>query len=350
MAITDLRNTIARSTVARTGYTGAVINGPRFAKAFGRTHASQGVSAATQRILGQVASGIFTADDLGIAYPSGTLWVRVQTVYNNTPPGDGFDDSATYWFPVPDTLPSGYTYTPRRNPATMSFGAVRLSTPGNGDPFYPHTAPGSEVSANFLPQYSVSTGPSSSEFFRTADGLYEPQSLTVSRSGITHTWGPWAPGGNGTMSYDMGNLSTSTTVTSIGSPRYMPLHPGYRNIRIKASITSNYGGLPADTTLKCWIDGVLYNFPKSGMIFTGGTVYSTTLDIGPTTMAAAGELRQFTFDSQITGTGLPVGTYGNTRLDLYCSPRVDIPLPWSTTSGNLHAPGGLITGGNVPGY
>jgi hypothetical protein len=35
---------------------------------------------------------------------------------------------------------------------------------------------------------------------------------------------------------------------------------------------------------------------------------------------------------------------------IYMCPRVDIPLPFTSTYGNLVAPGGILTGGNVPGF
>jgi hypothetical protein len=163
MASSDLRRNIGLGTIDATA-TGSVIGGPGWAKAFGRRIPDQGGN-----ILGEVVGDLWAADDIGIAFPAGTLWVRQAAVYSAVG-GSGYDDDDQYWVAVPATLPGGYTYTPRRN--------LPYSTVAIGSSFRVNTG-GLQSGVTYAPSYSP-TAP-----IRTANGIYTPLASTVDMLGVT---------------------------------------------------------------------------------------------------------------------------------------------------------------------
>jgi hypothetical protein len=326
--VSDLRNNIGIGPV-KTNVSGATLFSGGLANAFGRTVPRQSNGNA---IVGQVVADLYTQDDLGIAFPAGTLWVRLQSRYSGG--GDGIDDNTFYWVAVPASLPAGYTYNPKRNvgpTATATFtrfsGSIWTTD---------HLAFAGQDGVDYAPTYNP-TAP-----IRTAAGIYTPLSSTTSFGGSTHVWGPHNFN-NLSNHFDMSNPSTGTNTY------YLPLHPGYRNVRIKATWTAGtYAGVGATAGVTYTLDGVTYTINKSDFVLTAGE-YVYTIDTGASTQTAAGVLRQIVYTEHLFNFPAP-GTYGGCRTDLYMSPRVDIPLPWSATTGNVHAPGGILTGGNIPGF
>ncbi len=328
--MSDLRNNLGLTSVSTT-LSGATVlaGGGRWARAFGRINPCQTDG---QTVLGQVVENLYSVDDLGIAYPSGTLWVRFQQKYSGS--GDGSDDYIYYWVAVPPSLPSGFTYNPLRN--LRPNAGVSIGAGGHFAVTVDHLDPAGEFHADFAPSYSPALP------IRGASGIYTPLSSTTSYAGLTHVYGPHNFN-NTTFHYDMSNPSTALDTF------YMPLHPGYRNIRIVMKWdAATYAAVGATAGQHISLDGTFYNAAKSDFVLIGGE-YVYTIDTGPSIQAAAGVLRQIVYTEQLVNFPAP-GRYGGTRTDLYTSPRVDIPLPWSATSGNVHAPGGILTGGNVPGF
>lgn len=316
MTSSNLRNNRRLAGVSNTTATGSLLTGiGGWAKAFGRQIPAQTNGG---NILAEVVEDLFTVDEIGIAFPTGTLWVRTQARYSGGTGPDGYDDDAFYWVGVPATLPAAYTYNPHRNPIGVTY-SLDLYTTDNVFRF---------GFVNYQPIYSPS------KFLRNATGVYAPTGALVDDVGAQVPWGPFNFNQD-TFYYDIGFASG-------GAPASWrtPLHPGYRNVRVEIKwAQASYENPATDTTtLSFVVGGTTYTQGKAGMVLGGDGYYLINRDVGPVTYAAHGAFQSFTYTTQLLGPG------GAVRTSLILSPRVDIPFPWSTTSGNVHAPGGILPG------
>ncbi len=353
----DLRINFGLGTVGFTRRTGAdhpLLGGGQLALSMGRRIPFQGAvgAASDSVILGEVASGIFSSDAAGIAYPAGTLWVR--TFCNQ----GGLENDTATWIAVPDTLPVGFTVNNKRNIRVNAS----LHPAVSGDPdgyFYSQgTYNAADQAADSWPylKYNVAspTGESTTGKksggsgvglgpIRSADAIWYPHSSTARPLG--------GSGGTAGNLYPYGPFNYSNAVYGPGvfpagtAPNiwYLPYSPGWRNVHITFSISAGAAAiLPPTARLEVAIDGSgLHTFTAAGC--AGGL--TQTWDHGPTTQQAAGVLYQTQFRCEAFND--PSGVFSGVTVSL--SPRVDIPLPWTCTSGNLVAPGGIVTG-SIPGY
>ncbi len=270
-----------------------------------------------------MAENVFSVDNIGAAFPAGTLWIRTQS----TSIGANDGDSDGTWVAVPDTLPAGYTARNRRN--------VR---PGCD------LTPGSNTQAGSLVHvYETGYSAINSLPIRTADGVYTPRDFANTRN-----WGP-------------SNLADTTTDfgsggSAIGSPRlsFLGLHPGFRQATVQIQWgAADYAAIAAATVHRFTIAGTNYDTPKSSLVLdVPSNQYRYTFTVtDPAMLAALGTAVSLAWSNQLLNTGLPnASTFPGYGWHAWLSPRVDIPAPWTSTTGNLVAPGGILSGGNIPGY
>ncbi len=274
------------------------------------------------RILAQVAQDVFAADDAGIAYPAGQLWVRTYSLSTSMIIGNY--DTDFYWVAVPDTLPAGYTAVPwRNNVGAGGFGfeltgAFQLDDGHSPQIFYP----------NFTPSKPI----------RLADGPYTPKCITVDPV-------------SGTRRFIAGPCNIRGAVGSIDfgaigggfSGQYISYHPGWRNVKIQHAMTPTaYAAAGGGDAITATLDGIGFTVHKSDFVLSGG-IYRAATNTGPIAMAAVGEVQRMSVAVTASG-GLTAATFF-----FDASPRVDIPAPFWSSYGNLVAPGG-IAAGTVPGY
>lgn len=321
---TNLRRNVGLATIS--GAKGSNIYGGKggLAKSWGRLMPSQGDG---QVILGEVATDVLSQDSAGVAFPGGQLWVRLQST--DVAGGDGAEDT-TYWVAVPSALPGAYTYNPARN-------VKPLASISCGTTAYP--------SAGSYPDFQTSYTPTAP--IRTANGLYTPYAFDLGAFSANVPWGPINQNGN-TIGVDLGpSWGTNPQTTNL------PLSPGYRNFRCNVRWNSTvYGNAVASTTATITVDGTAQSVTKADLTFNASTgFYEKALDFTPT-LPSQGHFRAVVFTQVMTNyLGGLVGNITGARLDCALSPRIDIPLPWTCTDyGGLVAPGGILTGGNVPGF
>lgn len=339
MALTDRRPRKIQPTEIPTGST--PVSGPEegtgyLAYNLGRRFPTQ-FSSRTP-IIGEVESGVYGADEHGESFPAGTLWVRTEATA-----GAG-DDESSNWIPVPDTLPAGYTIRNDRN--LRPFVSVACSSGADNDWGAVAVSGGAVRSGG--PQYSwFDSSERFQKFVRTSDGIYQPQSFTVGPAPESRAY-PWGP----CAGDDVAPTFTEGITSTVLQTYYGMYHPGYRACTLIMHIsTAAYAFIAATptTTLTVTIDGSAYSAVPADLTLVGGRYEKTWTGV-PTVLASPGYLRQFVCDYQLTGLAGPTNRQFGFTLKM--SPRVDIPLPFTCTGtySGLVAPGGILTGGNVPGY
>jgi hypothetical protein len=329
-----------------------------WARRWGRTQPVHGTASSAELIVAEVREDVYTEDAAGLAYDSNdTTWVRCLFLDDSTVAlREG--ELRLHWMGVPKVLPAGYTARHVRNLAP----SVRVDL-----------AATSSSLTQFLPAYTPTLP------VRTADGIYLPMDDSE-----TYAWGPWnrdnlIEGDNTPLAgrFDSYGLSVNIAPAGSGVPKDhfqffagdgsdMRKHPGYRSCRAIVGITDQfYTGLtPA---------GVAYpefqSITATIGISTGATVNLTTVKadlvwnatqnmwvhdhgnlgslLAPLGEVAWWDTMDYTCNYTIGGSFLS-GIGGS--FYIYMCPRVDIPLPFTSTYGNLVAPGGILTGGNVPGF
>lgn len=312
-----------QATGSITGAT-AYLGISKWAQAWGRGRPKRPYNGSlVDKVITQVAQNVFTVDDIGATFPSGTLWIRTQS----TSIGANDGDSDGTWIAVPDTLPAGYTARNRRN--------VR---PGCD------LMPGSRVQGGSLVHiYETGYSSANSLPIRTADGVYTPRDF-----GNTRNWGP-------------SNLANTTSQfgsggSAIGIPResFLSYHPGFRQATVQVQWgAADYAAINPATVHRFTIAGTNYDVPRSSLVLdvpSGQYRYTFTVT-SAALLAPLGTATILTWFNELLNTGLPnATTFPGYGWSAWLSPRVDIPAPWTATCGDLVAPGGILTGGNIPGY
>ncbi len=309
-----LRSNVGTSVISTSGNSGIIPNGPSFAKGLGRKVPFQG-SGST--IITEISEDEFTEDAIGMAYDSDTVFVRCRTSDSWSV---GTEDNLL-WVPVPKTLPADYTINNKRN--VFPFSTFELS----GVPGFANTI------QQFKPQYNSS---STGKPIRTEDGIYQPKDLTD-----IYVWGPHARADQ-VLGYGIGGGGAPST-NDLG------LHPGFRAVASKMFISeAAYAATASQSwTFETYLDGSLIHsntIDKTDLVHIGGQwVFQTAaIDISGS-YPATGNLGLYRLDvTKTAGSASGDGTH-------FLSPRVDIPLPWTTSSGNLVIPGGILTG-SIPGF
>ncbi len=331
--------------------------GGQLARSMGRRLPFQGAAFAStpSAILGEVASGVYSADAAGVAYPAGTLWARVFTHQSTT------ENDTANWTAVPDTLPAGYTINNGRNIRINQTLAHSLTSHNQNfftfaaedyamwglpsaqmDSYPALTYSGSSTETS--DGHSTGTGP-----YRSAAGVWYPYSNKTRADGSgtgRYAWGPFnyndAVLGPGLcpVQYPGG---ADPVATHYNGTIFLPYSPGFRNVQVHFSITAGAASaMPPTSYIEIEVDGSgLHTYTAAAC--AGGL--DVTWDHGPSTQQAAGDLYQTQI--RVAGYNAPFGIGANVYVT--CSPRVDIPLPWTCTSGNLVAPGGIVTG-SIPGF
>ncbi len=310
--------------------------------AYGRKHPF-GHTGEFPRLIGEVAEDILTQDEWGVAYPAGTLWVRTN--------------AWAAWFPVPSVLPAGFTYVPDRN-INPIWGINGQQNFGSWTTLFPYTTPlvhGNPI-AGLQPEYGRGQSPSFQATYLTlADAIVDiPMTTTVLNSAaqlVEFNQGPYAESSSSSPPRQL-----STTTSTSPNPLYSPLHPGFRasSLRLFANANAPWNWNPTlwgpTDQISVTFEGVTYIADKTNLVLNGATnIWEVTFNPGATAQAAAGVLTYLTIQSELNGPFFAVGTHQQIGYDLKLSPRVDLPLPFSCTTGNLHAPGGVVTG-SVAGY
>lgn len=318
-----------------------------WARRWGRSQPVHGTASSAETILAEVEEGRFSQDNAGLAYGSDTLWVRCQFQDDSTVVGEG--ELASYWMGVPATLPAGYTIRNQRNIQPAVSSATGIGTNLTVNPFRITHSP---------------TG-----FVRTADGLYTPLD-----SSNTYHWGPWnrdnlnvqesgVTYANDTVNKPLltghGAATSGTSSTLVGG--YLVTTPGFRSVRVitqwdpnvyngppgyaqgassnTITITMSTGASVTCTTNKADLSydaGINKYIKDHGNI---GDLLAPTGQVG--TLSGTGSVTFSTTGSVFWGGGI--------ANFLYLCPRVDIPLPYTATYGDLVAPGGIVTG-SIPTY
>ena len=313
-----------------------------WARRWGRSQPVHGTASSPEAIIGEVEEGRFSQDLAGVAYGSGTVWVRCRFQDDTVAAGEG--ELASFWMGVPATLPSGYTIRDERNLRP----AVSIAN----------------SSANLSVTESFQPVPSVGNFVRTADGLYTPKD-----NSNTYSWGPWNRDNlclqdafSAAVSGDATNLPRfySPAAPADGTQAFNDLiggtqrHPGFRSIRYIATwapATYTAGLVTSMTTQLKFASGGLSTI--SVTTSRGDLSYDATTNRYIKDWGNVGELLMPTGDvgllahfTTCTYSGAwPAGV----SYIVYQNPRVDIPLPFTCTYGNVVAPGGILTG-SIPTY
>jgi hypothetical protein len=112
-------------------------------------------AAANQLIVPQVIAWPFSADDAGVAFPSGIVGIRSVAAARSTErawatPGDPLENQ-DQWIAVPDTLPGGYT---ARNSRDHDRGAPS-ATSTKGTPYLKISTNGAGQNSTFSGNYTA---------------------------------------------------------------------------------------------------------------------------------------------------------------------------------------------------
>ncbi len=354
----DLRKNIGLTTVGYARVSGGahpLAYGGQLARSMGRLLPFQGqVGVGVDSVvLGQVVSGLYSTDAAGIAYPAGTLWVR--TLHTQA----SLENDTSQWVAVPDTLPAGFTLNNKRNVRVNA--SLHQASAGDVDGYFYdqgiYTAP--DTAADTWPYLKYNQGGPVRESvtgmksggsgvglgpIRSADAIWYPYSSTArplgGSGGTAGTLYPYGPFNYDNAVFGPGAFGTLASPLNI---YYLPYSPGWRNVHLTFTISAAVAALlPPTATMEVDIDGAgLHTFTAAGC--AGGL--SVTWDHGPTNQAAVGALYQTQF--RVERFNDSFGVFPGVTATF--SPRVDIPLPWTATSGNLVAPGGIVTG-SIPGF
>lgn len=355
---------VGAANVVTTAFT---YGGGSWARRWGRQQPFKGSSAS--RLLAEVREGVYSSDTNGVAYGADTRWVRCFAASSTTSLNED-ELTQTNWMGVPGTLPAGYTVRNTRNVGVACDWAcgAASSVQTNADiafttisPCYP--APGTPTN-----------------FVRSAGGLHVPRA----NDGL-QKWGPWNSGnlpvtqvsatnkpapyayafqaGPPPGSYPVG--ATSASGAMISDPGvYQWMTPGYRSVGAYFSVSEAYYlGSPA-ATFPQWQSSVLVlTLGSATRTLTANRANVAAVTYGATTLyevdlGNVGDLLAGVGDSPLlygalTTTFTAKPTAGNVQgsgaFFLNFQPRVDLPLPFTTTTGNVVAPGGILTG-SIPGY
>ncbi len=284
-------------------------------------------------LLIEAAQDVFSEDDAGLAYDAGQWWVRTVVNDVDTDRDVGYDTDRD-WVAVPATLPAGFTAVHRRNVFPCCY----------VDCFPPDFQLASHFQSS-RPIYGLVSGAGDGTgVIRTEDDAVQPLSVTTNPATGDEDF-PYGPGNV------RGSVAVLHWTKALAAPPFVSnagYHPGYRNCRIVVYCTTlAYAALAAGDG---W-DGTLHRVVKTGLALVGGR-YEKTVDTGPVGTAAAGALIDMPFTITIdvhTSAVFSLGAGYGGGVDLYLSPRVDIPCPWNATSGNTCIPGGIASG-TVPGW
>ncbi len=334
--MSNLQRNVFLSSLTTSGNAGVKPNGSLFAKGLGRTMPFQGSAVSSPRtILSEVAQDVYSVDGCGRAFDSGQLWVRHQVASDSS--GDPAAFLNSYWTAVPDSVPAGFTGNNKRNvfPLTHINHSAGYSTPSfTGVPhgvIYNADSP------------TITTRP-----IRTADGIYIPKDSTD-----TFAYGPCNR--NDEASSNGGGEADNGWSEGVG------FHPGWRSLYVSVNMTNtlytdhpglwvdlilgqgiNYAGLADVITQRINYGDLVQGFFPSTPLNWG---FEVILDASATYCAAG--VYKLTGFRQETSLGSP--TLGNVNWGMRVAPRVDIPYPFTTSTGNLIAPGGIVTG-SIPGF
>ncbi len=281
-------------------------------------------------ILAECARDIYTVDEWGEPFPSGTVWVRTRFGYAS----EGMLDQ--YWIPVPEVLPAGYTLSLMRN--TLPPAWYGAGTPATGLGKFLYGTAGASVAEAAGTYSPINT------CIRTADGLYMPLGFDANSAGVFFPWGPH-------VRYNKGFSYVETTMSD-GANRgdYTPAHPGYRAVRISVTAAkASFEFATYVTSVTVGIDGVTVTIPRASFTLVGSLYSYDVPTVFTPSLPAAGHYVNYPITCYSTG-GSAINPPFGVNCTLKCSPRVDIPLPWFASTGDVCAPGGILTGGNIPGY
>lgn len=318
-----------------------------------------GLSAYAQRqkpatwsnIIARVDKDLYSEDRFGEAFPSGQLWVSDFPYV-----GDSDGNSAEIY-----TLRNGIitgTITSARSwavPASIDTSFYTVNNDRNNRPV-----------RNMIEAYSsVPVTGDRFKAIRTADSLYAP--MEINNNSV---WAPCANGMNGdafagTMTHGIaGDPDTTPALSSnsIGFDSYNWV-PGYRAIRLIAStnfdpatyVTPAFGSITVKVYAQTvWNAGTLVATGVISGAFTyDPAVGAYVLDVGVIGVGNThphGEARKF-----LTYMESSVANVWPIQIQVWCSPRLDIPFCWTATSDHptiadgLIAPGGILKG-TVPGF
>lgn len=336
-------------------------NQPRWAQRWGRTMPAHPPNGTIEPILGEVRAGVYSADINGVAYGSETVWARVRFLNDLAVAGD--DEKKEHWIGVPATLPAGYTQRLNRN-IGPDVDVSHANEETGLTPFQPVYAP--------------------SGFLRTPSGLYTP----LDNSGL-YSWGPWnrdnrilgenEPAGgaawviNTGLGFALGPTSSGATMDYFqffaGDGSDQRKHPGFRSVRAFTMVTPQFyngvtsGGFPypqydsstatfgmsaaGTKSISCARADLTYDATQNYWVKDHGNLGDMLCPLGDVGIFD-------TFDYVVnypTWGGPPSFASGiGMSIVLFLVPRVDIPFPFFASYGNECAPGGVLTGGNVPGY
>lgn len=356
---------VGAANVVTTAFT---YGGGSWARRWGRQQPFKGTS--VSRILAEVRENVYASDANGVPYDADTRWVRCFAASST---GSLNEDELTQlnWMGVPGTLPAGYTARNQRNVGVACDWACAAASTvqTNGDIVFPTVSP----------CYPVPASPTN--FVRSAGGLHVPRA----NDGV-QKWGPWnagnlpvaqsssnsavpalyeyamklgPPGGSVAIG---GTSLTDDMLTELGI--YQFATPGYRSIGCFFSVSEAYFlGTPSasfPTFISSTITLTLGSASRtitvvpgdlSPVSYGGPILYEVDLgDIG-SLLPAVGD-SPFLY-AVMTTTFTPKPTAGNIQgsgaFYFRFAPRVDIPLPFTVTTGNVVAPGGILTG-SIPGY
>ncbi len=354
--MTDLRRNIRLSNIVEND-AGMEPNAAGFAKVLGRKMPFQGIAdpsgifesgSPKHPILGEVAQDVFTEDGCGRSIPGGTLWVRHQLVSEDEPV---FGDRDRFWTAVPSVLPAGFTPNNKRN----CFPKVNVFQSAQSTNSSVVTSPVGIPAYNLSAAVSAPFSGSSGKPIRTADGIYAPLDSTD-----TWQYGP-CNRGQEVSSWGGGEITRLVGSQPIG------ICAGWRTLQLYTSWHPDYF-IPGPDPHLDWIDFIICmgdDYLTTSDVFThrvnsGDLVLGAdlgdpsryalpaplTFNIETETAAAAGEYQFF----GVRGVNsLGVETVGNVNWYMKFAPRIDIPYPFTASSGNLVAPGGIVTG-SIPGY
>lgn len=314
----------------------------------GSTYAPETLSSGTFGVAGFRLLALpvpWATDDAGIAYPAGVLWI-----YSQGANGTG------YGYVVPDTLPVGFTARNDADDHRMASLVGPLNARfilDSSNTFVTGAVQGAFPTVE-VHQFMAQLGMPVVDDYNDSelnDGARPQLSFWVGDALKRSTYQ--------TLGYGWLTKKTSAT-TCEGSTTGAPLAggeyptgynfsgPGWRNIRaqfITDAVIDDIGvtGAIDDITMRVYLDGVLF----STTVYTGPYTADSVIDatnIYPAA-ATAQALCEITFEITMSGTGGPGLSTGHVEFNVFLSPRIDIPLPWTVVGPNNEcAPGGYLTG------
>ncbi len=335
--MSDLQRNIFLSTLSTSGNAGVKPNGSLFARGLGRTMPFQGSAVSGPRtILSEVAQDVYSVDGCGRAFDAGQLWVRHQVASDSS--GDPASFLNSYWTAIPDSVPGGFTANNKRN----VFPVVHVSQQEgrqNGSSSLTLMAHGVN--------YNGDSASLASRPIRTADGIYLPKD-----NANAFAFGPvnkeQDTSGHGGGEYDYANweigfhagFRSGLFVASWAAGIYMSGALLWADYIISAG--PNYAGLADVYTYRInRADLVLGDDPSDATRYYKSVLLDTSASYRTTGTYSLFAVRQVT--------NLDPAISGNVNWNMQLAPRVDIPYPFTTSTGNLIAPGGIVTG-SLPGF